>query len=394
LANARKRLLVLTSTFPRWEGDNTPPFVYDLCRRLTRNFEVWIIAPHAAGAAIREDMGEIHVVRFRYLPDCMEHLAYDGGILANLRNNPLNFLAIPFFLWALWRELQRMLRHISFDVIHAHWIIPQGWIAARRGGRNETPRLVCTVHGSDLNVLRNPIFKQIQHWVFQHADAITVVSHALAEKALALGAPPTRLAVVPMGIDVQRLFVPSSDPGNRAILFVGRLVPEKGPEVLIDAMPLVLEKHPDATLHVVGDGPLRTHLAARAHQLGIEHRITFHGAMPHAELPRFFRNASIFVLPSLNEGFGLTAAEALACNRAVIASALPALRDFIKDGETGLLFPPGNSVALAERILHLFANESLRHALASAGRAVAADRFEWNAVAKRYSAILAPETVS
>ncbi len=124
------RILVLTSTFPRWSGDREPPFVFELCKRLAETNEVTVLAPHCRGAVAEERIGErLRVRRFRYAPELLESLAYEGGILEKLRLARWRHLLVPaFFLAEAWAAL-RAIRRERPDVIHAHWIVPQGVVA-------------------------------------------------------------------------------------------------------------------------------------------------------------------------------------------------------------------------------------------------------------------------
>ena len=120
--HTRKKVLVLTSTFPRWRGDKEPPFVFELSRRLTKNFDILVLAPHTQGARPLEEIGEIEVVRFRYCFEKLEHLAYDGGIVANLNKAKWRYLLVPLLLAGQFLALMRILGSHRIDVIHAHWI--------------------------------------------------------------------------------------------------------------------------------------------------------------------------------------------------------------------------------------------------------------------------------
>lgn len=389
----RKRLLVLSSTFPRWEGDCEPPFVFELCRRLVERFDVLVLAPHGPGAKPREILSGVEVIRFRYFFAPWERLAYQGGILANLRQQPIRYLLVPFFLAAQLIALLRLLRHERIDVIHAHWLIPQGLIALaarflHRGSR--FPAWLCTSHGSDLLGLRGGLFAALKRKVLRHADAVTVVSRPMRAHALTLGADGRKLSVIPMGIDMTNLFVPmpATEGHEPELLFVGRLVASKAVDVLIGAMPAILAGCPAATLTIVGDGPEKARLEAAAKALGVADRVTFLGAVANPALPALYRRAAIFVSPSLEEGFGLTLVEAMACGCAVIASDLPATRDIVVDGETGLTVPPGDSTAIARAALSLLADAALRHSLGRAGRAFVQKQFDWDIVAGRYGYLL------
>ena len=160
LPEGRGRILVLSSTFPRWEGDTEPGFVFDLCRHLAAELEVTVLAPHAAGARLRETLAGVSVVRYRYGPSSWEKLAYGGGIMANLRRNPLLFLMLPPFFLGQLMALLALMRRLRPAALHAHWIVPQGMVLAAALPGRTRPRAICTDHGSDV-AYRNFVFRPL-----------------------------------------------------------------------------------------------------------------------------------------------------------------------------------------------------------------------------------------
>ncbi|HUX62987.1 MAG TPA: glycosyltransferase family 4 protein [Sulfuricella sp.] len=388
----RKKVLVLTSTFPRWEGDNEPPFVFELCRRLSADFDVWVLAPHAPCAETRETLSGLTVVRFRYFFEWGETLAYRGGILANLRSNRLCYLLVPLFLVCQLTVLLRLLARERFDIVHAHWLIPQGLVAvAARLLSRQAPALLCTAHGSDLHGLRGRLFSALKRLVMRRSDTVSMVSQAMKEHAVALGAEPEKISIISMGVDTANTFTPAEHPTqrNNELLFVGRLTAQKGLESLVRALPQVVSACPDTILTVIGRGPQEEPLRALSKALGVARNVSFLGAVANENLPELYRRASILVFPSAtDEGFGLVCVEALACECPVIASDLPAVRELILNGETGLLFKRGDGDELAHKILTLLADPTLRHSLGKAGRKFVSQRFDWQIVAQRYGDLL------
>lgn len=387
-----KRLLVLTSTFPRWEGDSEPPFVFELCRRLSADFDVWVLAPHAPGAKARETLSGLTVVRFRYFFEWGETLAYRGGILANLRNNRLCYLLVPLFLVFQLTALLRLLAREKFDILHAHWLIPQGLVAvAARLLSHRTPALLCTAHGSDLYGLRGRLFSALKRLVMRRSDAVTVVSQAMKEHAVALGAEPEKISVISMGVDTVNTFTPAEYPvrSDNELLFVGRLTAQKGLESLVRTLPQVVNACPNTILTVIGCGPQEEPLRALSKALGVARNVSFLGAVANENLPELYRRAYILVFPSAtDEGFGLVCVEALACECPVIASDLPAVRGLILNGETGLLFKRGDSDELAHKILALLADPASCRSMGRAGRDFVTQRFDWQIVSQRYGDLL------
>ena len=393
----RITVLVLTSTFPRRADDTEPAFVFELSRRLAHSYRVLVLAPHAPGALRQEDIAGVQVYRFRYFPERWQGLAYDGGILNRLRANPLRYFQVPFFILGQLLALRSLLRRERVDVIHAHWIIPQGLVIAlgRRLGIVKVP-VLCTSHGADLFALRGAVFTWLKRRILASCSMLTVVSTAMQQQAVALGMPPQRVRVMSMGVDLGARFTP--DPGiargSGEILFVGRLVEKKGVIHLLHAFREVVRQRTDLRLRIVGGGALQDSLQRAAAELGIATQVTFTGPVPGAELPHYYRRAALAVFPFIvasdgdQEGLGLVLVEALGCECPLLASDLAAVRDVIQPGENGLLVPPGDRDALAAGMLALLQDPGLAARLAVAGRRSVLARYDWDRVAADYAGLL------
>lgn len=391
-------LLVLTSTFPRWRNDVEPPFVFELSRRLTDTFDITVLTPRAPGSLEHETLDGLRVIRFPYFIRSRENLAsHGGGILNRLRANPLNYLLVPpFLIGQLW-ALIRILRHEDWDLIHAHWLIPQGLVAllARRLARRPVP-LVCTSHGGDLFALRGTPFRALKRAVLRASHRITVVSRAMRDEVLALGIAPDKVAVIPMGVDLRERFTP--DPRipreQNQLLFVGRLVEKKGVGFLLNALPRILLASPDTRLTIAGGGPLETELRELAASLQISDHVNFKGMVSQSDLPAFYRRATLFIAPFQvadsgdQEGFGLVLVEAMGCGCPVICGEVPAVRDIVLDENTAVLVNPRNPVDLANAIIGLLADPIRRERYAENARRHCEEAFDWGTIAARYGELL------
>jgi len=309
------KVLVLTSTFPRWENDSEPAFVFELCRRLTSRFDITVLSPRTPDSKKQEFMGGLRVIRFPYFFQRWEKLAmHGGGILNRLKTNPLNYLLIPFFMLGQLFAVIRLLRRERFDLIHAHWLILQGFIAvlSLMLSRRRIP-LLCTSHGGDIFALRGGMLERIKTWVMDKSQALTVVSHAIKNKVVEMGINPDRIQVISMGVDLKYLFTPDHQMtrSRRELLFVGRLVPGKGIEVLFEAMFRIVDKEPDIRLLLAGAGPLEGQLHTMAKEKNISENVDFLGMVQQSLLPDLYRRAALAVFPfeMINsggqEGFGL-----------------------------------------------------------------------------------------
>jgi len=393
----RPRVLVLTSTFPRWENDTEPAFIFELSRRLTVSFDVTVLSPRTPGSKRKENMAGLRVIRFPYFFSQWEKLAmHGGGILNQLKTNPAYYLMVPFFLLGQLLAIIRLVRNEHFDLIHAHWLIPQGFIAALGmwiAGKNVP--LLCTSHGGDLFALKGKGLQRLKRRIMDKSAALTVVSKAMKKTVVDMGVAPDKVEVIPMGVDLKGLFTP--DPGVQRktdeLLFVGRLVEVKGLQILLDAMPKVLAKHPGIRLVVAGAGPLESELRASAAKLNMTDRVDFLGMVPQSKLPLLYQQATLAVFPfivtksGVQEGFGLVVVEAMGCCCPVIAGDLPAIQDTVVHEENGLIFPSGNAQVLADSILKLLDDPEFRARLAGEGRKSVVQNFDWEIIAGKYSHI-------
>ena len=393
----RPRVLVLTSTFPRWENDTEPAFIFELSRRLTVSFDVTVLSPRTPGSKRKENMAGLRVIRFPYFFSQWEKLAmHGGGILNQLKTNPAYYLMVPFFLLGQLLAIIRLVRNEHFDLIHAHWLIPQGFIAALGmwiAGKNVP--LLCTSHGGDLFALKGKGLQRLKRRIMDKSAALTVVSKAMKKTVVDMGDAPDKVEVIPMGVDLKGLFTP--DPGVQRktdeLLFVGRLVEVKGLQILLDAMPKVLAKHPGIRLVVAGAGPLESELRASAAKLNMTDCVDFLGMVPQLKLPSLYQQATLAVFPfivtksGVQEGFGLVVVEAMGCCCPVIAGDLPAIQDTVVHEENGLIFPSGNAQVLADSILKLLDDPEFRARLAGEGRKSVVQNFDWEIIAGKYSHI-------
>ena len=196
-------------------------------------------------------------------------------------------------------------------------------------------------------------------------------------------APALQAAVEPMPVDVTR-FYPGGERHKARLLFVGRLNAQKGLHVLLEALTI---SGSNASLDVVGNGPDRAALEARARSLGISARTFFHGELSRDNLIPLYRAATALIIPSEDEGLGLVAVEAQLCETPVIAFRSGGLPDVVVDGETGVLTPPGDARALAAAMDALLAHADRGVALGGAGRRAALARFSSDVVAARFRAV-------
>jgi glycosyltransferase involved in cell wall biosynthesis len=346
----------------------------------------------------------IRVVRYRYFFERWETLAYDGGILPRLKQNKFRLLLVPFFLLAQWLLTVRLLRRHHYDVIHAHWIIPQGLVALlARPFAKGIPAVVATSHGGDLFALKGGLLASLKRWITRRVDHLTVVSSTMKAKAVEQGLKDgDAISVIPMGVDSHGMFLPPAQGSNRqGLLFVGRLVDKKGVEYLIQALPKVLEMHPNETLTIIGSGPLQPTLTSLCQRLGVADKVRFLGSLVNTEIPDYLRSAAVTIFPSIvaddgdQEGTPVAIMEALACECAIVVSDYPGARDIIEDGVNGYLVAQRSAGELAERIIMLLDQPDTRNRIGQAARRSVQSHYDWQVIGQRFTNLfetLLPDT--
>lgn len=394
--NTRPRLLVLTSAFPRIQGEQRDMFMLELCKRLTEHYEVYVLVPHDKGFPKREEYDGMHIFKHPQTPFNTLRIAYGSGILPNIRRNPLLLLAVPFFFLYQLYYTRRLIRREKIGVINANWVIPQGLTAALyKRFFNRKIKLVITIHGTDLLGLSGTFLKRLQRFVLNQSDRIITVSNALKANVSEAGFG-RKTFVRSMGIDTRQF---SPEFQNRSLrqqydihgpllLFVGALIPRKDPETLIRALPAVIREYPDVKLLMIGEGQLEEDLKRWVRELNISSSVIFTGALPYNALPAYFATADVFVLPTRMEGLGLVVAEAMASGTVTIASDLPVIHDLITHGENGFLVPPGNSELLADQMIFVLRNLLNFEDLRRSAREHVCRHFDWNIVASEYSSYI------
>lgn len=395
------RLLVLASTYPRWANDPEPGFVHELSKRLTSRFRVTVLCPHAAGAVREEILDGVKVIRYRYAPPALERLVNDGGIITNLRRSPWMALLVPSFMFGQLCTLLRLMYKQPPDVIHAHWIVPQGLnVAIAMMLSHHRRRFVVTSHGADLFALRGRLMSRLKNFVLRRASGITVVSRAMREEIVNLGMAVNHVVIAPMGTELTHRFSPDKAVTRRTneLLFVGRMVEKKGLKDLIQALPMVIEHYPDTILKVVGFGPEEVACRALARELELSDKVHFLGALPQSHLPALYRRATALVAPFViadsgdQEGLGLVMVEAVGCLCPVITTRIPAIQEVFGGQWPPYIAAPQSPQSLAEQINRLMGEPELASQWITSLRADIAPRFDYPAIAALYAEILYANT--
>ena len=382
-------ILVLTSTYPRWKNDTVPQFVESLCIELKKHgLQTIVLAPHFHKSKYSETLNGISVSRFKYAPDKMETLAYGGGLIYNFKKKPIvNFFLLNLFLISQFFNAISLVIRNKCNVIHAHWLVPQGLIAIliKKVLFWKNISVLITIHGSDVNGINNKLYMIVRNWISTNADSVSTVSQAVAKKIH----NKSNIIVAPMGIETNTLFSPSQSQVKKNILFVGRLVKQKGCDVLLNAFAKTIDKNDEHKLNIIGDGPELENLMMLSKELKINDRVDFVGSMTQEKLSSWYRSALIFIMPSVeSEGFGLVVAEAMSCECIVIASKLDSITEIIDDEVDGLLVKPGSVGDLTDTLSAVLENPKYSARLAKNARNKILKNFDWSIAGKKYAEII------
>jgi glycosyltransferase involved in cell wall biosynthesis len=415
-------ICMLTTSYPKYAGETTAPFIEEIAAALVRRgHAVHVVAPFHADVRRAPVERGVHLHFFRYSPwralniwGYAEALRADVGLRGRaLAAAPLALGAGVLALLKVTKDEGRktkasdsssfVLRPSSIDVIHAHWVLPNGPPAALVARLRGLP-LVISLHGSDVYLAeRAAPLTLAAASAFRVAGAITACSGDLRQRALRLGARPGSVEVVPYGVD-PRAFKPDAAAGAQVraelglpagtplIVTVSRLVFKKGLTYLLDAFPRILERHPRAALLIGGYGDLREELQRRATDLGVAASVYFPGQLARDRAARYISAADVYVVPSIRDqggnvdGLPNALLEGMGAARPIVASCVAGIPEVIGDGEHGLLVPERDSEALAAAIARLLGDRDLAQRLGAAARRRVLEELTWDAAAERFEA--------
>lgn len=373
--------IILTTSFPRFMGDHAGSFIAAMAETMAGQGSVTVIAPDFPGAAW-EPPG-IRVRRFRWIGwNSRYSLPYGNGIMENLAAHPSVIIQVPSFLRAMRRAL--LDECSAGDQVISNWLVPCAWMAS--GCRNH----VAVAHGSDVGLLERmpaPVRRMICNRIAGSAQRIVVVSNNLRERISTMIPVENQPEIVvhPMGIPFEQGFVvrktrtlhrglaavPLSGRSVKCILFMGRLIPIKGVDVLLRAVAGDEPIRRNCMVCIAGDGPERKRLQKLADDLNV--RAVFTGYAGGSQKDSILERADLAVIPSIRatkgreDGTPMVALEFMACGIPVIASRSGGLSDLITDGMNGLLFEPGDSSKLGVKIQFLLNNPVLVEKIVTEG---------------------------
>ena len=403
------RILFLTQTYPRWPGDTAGPFIRELARGLVRGGDrVTVLTPRAEGVrpSWLDDGVDVHA--FAYAPRRLEVLGYGRSLASDERIRLGAGLAAPLYLRAAAAAVGRHLARNPCDLLHAHWLAPNGLVALWPGVCRRNTLIAAGLHGSDVFIAEKPAARPVIRRALKRCRLLTGCSPELVERVVKLGYRGKPSRVIPYGVDVD-LFCPAEEAAHQSsatawrerlgipddatmLLGVGRLATKKGFHVLLEVLPRLLAGFDDLQVVIAGGGDRIGGLLAVAAQWEPAHRrrVHFPGLVAHDDLPDLYRSADLFVLPAVHDpqgnvdGLPNVILEALATGLPVVSTAISGIPLAIESGVEGFLVPEQDRPALQDAIASLLREPGRRQRMGARARARAVSRLTWDQVAAAY----------
>jgi glycosyltransferase involved in cell wall biosynthesis len=272
--------------------------------------------------------------------------------------------------------VRELINHIRPDLVHAHYASSYGYWGWRSGFH---PFLL-SVWGTDIIEFPvNPINRILFKRIVNAADTITATGEFLkmaVRKYIKGDNPP--VAVIPFGVKIGPLDRRPAGSGNVRLIFIKVHHKRYGPDILLHAFRIALDKCPFLFLTMAGEGKMTQRLKKMAMELGINDKVEFIGFIDNSEIPRVLSGHDILVMPSRREGFGVTALEAAASGLPTIATNVGGIPEVVIDGQTGLLVPSEDADMLADAIVRLSTQEGLRRDMGQKAREFVLRRYNWD----------------
>lgn len=387
------KVLMLTHNYPRYEGDFAGIFLKLLAERLCHfGIQPVILAPYDNGSPEYEVINGVTVYRFRYAAREEDHtIAYRGNMHQLVLGSVGGIFKFKNFL-NRWRKAAfDVIEKEQIELVAGHWLIPAGIVMKTIYRKTRLP-MILSSHGTDIRLMRK-YFKVVYRYLKSFCHVLgswTVVSSFLREGIVRMDRSLSDIIeVVPMPHD-ETIFYRDENirREENQIVSVTRFTDQKRVDKLINAMALLNERKPEVKLVLYGTGPLEMNIRQQIERFGLTDVVTINQPVPQEQLRTIYNRATMVVLNSFEEGFGLTLSEAMLCGAPVIGAASGGITDIIDDEKTGLLVPLDNPEKLALAMERLLDDKELAVRLAQQGQQFAESNYTSEKTAERYAAII------
>lgn len=381
-------ILLNTHVYPRHSDDHVAPFLHEFAKACSTFARVIVHCPHERGLADREVLEGVEIRRFRYASEEKETLAYRGDMHKQVFGSPFRALLFIKFL-RRWRKATKLLiKEISPDIVHAHWLFPGGYVTEKVLKKGE--RLYLSMHGTDVFLVqKRKLSRGFAKRVLRRSEKAHFVSTALQEiiTETCSRQPKNNDLLLPMVFGLDDFINRSAKEKTGGFLFVGRLLEVKGVDVLIRSFSeLCTSSDSPWTLDIVGDGRERGRLESLVKELKLTELVTFHGSLNPNEVKEKYHNSRAFILPSITtdsgekEGLGVVLLEAMSAGIPVIGTDCGGIPEIIHHEKTGLLVPQNDVSSLSIALKRLQEDSVLRDNLVDGANQLIQSRYRGEAM--------------
>lgn len=401
------KVCILTHTFPRYEGDKISSiFMAELAKSLVEaGNDVWVLMPFTP--LFKPSRHKYKVVTYKYIfPNFMHKLGYSETLSNDMGLPILMWFLSPFMYFFGFIALLRLVRNKKIDIINAHWILPNGFIASLVSVISGVP-VISTLPGSDVYMAKkNRLFTSLARFAAEKSRWVTSNSPQLITDLSQITGInlENKSSVIIYGVGSDK-FKPDKKAGEMAraeleisnktkiILGVGRLVEKKGFEYLIRASKEIIKLNPDVRFVMIGDGDQRGYLEDLVKDLKVNSYFEFLGNVSYTKMNDYYNMCDVFVLPSIRDREGnlddqsVAVMDALTCGKPVVTTDFPGYRVVIKNGSNGLLVEEKKSEELVRSINSLLGSRSVRQIMGRKARLLMIDKFSWKAIGREYTSL-------
>ena len=399
-ARSVMKVCLLTHAYPRFPDDITAPFVEFTAETLQKNgVDVTVLAPDTPKFERTPADHTVNLQTYRYFfPRRLQRLGYANTLINDCTLKKYVYLLAPFmFLSGIFHLFWLHRRH-RFDLIHTFWLLPNGFMGAVISKLCKIPLMVA-LRGSDIFISKqNFVFWSMARWTLKQAEMVTSVTPAFFSDLEAFGVREEKRCLIPNGSHPRLFPVPNhaclgelrqnlAIPEDNLIVFaLGRIVLKKGFDFLIQALPSVLQRVPNVSLIIGGDGTDLARLKTLAKEHGVSDNIRFPGAISRTNVPLYFHLCDIFTLPAVFDPSGNVDGcpnvilEAMACGKPVIASCISGIPIVVRNNETGILVEEKKIEQLATALIALLTDTEKRERLGLAGKQRILNELTWDKV--------------
>lgn len=413
------KVCILTHTFPRYKKDFTAPFMDGVALGiLEAGNEIFVLTPFTPGFKRKKSDQKYKIITYKYIfPDSLHKLGYSQTLTNDMELKLIVWLLSPLMYLFATIALIKLIRKEKIDLVNAHWILPNGFIAGVAKLFTGVV-VVSTLPGSDVYMAeKNSFFSLLARFATRASDWVTSNSPQLLDdlarintgdkgeqKKLKKKFSPIIYGVYPdkfkpLTIWKEKIRKELKVPkGDLVVLGVGRLVAKKGFRYLVEAAPSVLKKEKNVTFVIIGEGGQRCELEELAKKLKVYDYFRFPGWADYEKLVHYYNFGDVFILPSVRDEEGnlddqsVSVVEAMACGKPIVTTDFPGYRIVVEEGENGFLLKEKDSKQIANSLIKLVVSKRLRDKMGKKSRELVIKKFSWKAIGKQYTQLFAKLT--